>query len=398
MRKIDYSGIDKAKLESAYISIFSSRISAMNSYWPNLRDDLRAKSTSSNANDLYPDTISAYFTMSYPKLVDTYLDYHQIMGNNSRPKYPMLHRRLKNLFNYSGGLKDCGPMQPLIAEFFMMHSAELKIHVCYYCETAYINTYGFSSTFDSFSEFLMTASRKQIRHYVTKSDGKPCADKTIEKIMELRLSSTFSSIVNDFDALGIWRNPTVPKSRQLQERKKNHFDLDHFLPKSECPLVGLSLYNFVPSCPVCNEKLKRSSRLGGLDKAKLLMLSPTSDAYDFDNTSNIAIIPKDGASMLKTLSHPSDFHLEFLHSGVYQESVEKFALDERYNYHKCEALRLYDLYQDYSPAKIRMLEIMFLFSKSKDDIMDDIFGVKFSDKQSRCFDKMKRDITRQCGR
>lgn len=398
MRKIDYSGIDKAKLESAYISIFSSRISAMNSLWPNLRDDLRTKSSSPQANDLYPDKISAYFTMPYPKLVDVYLDYQQIMGNNSNPKYSALHKDLKDLFNYSGGLKNCGPMQPLIAEFFMKHSVELKVHVCYYCETAYINTYGFSSTFDSFSEFLMTASRNQIQHYVTNSDGKPCADRTIDKIMRLRQNSTVASIVNDFDALGIWRNPAIPKSQQLQERKKNHFDLDHFLPKSECPLVGLSLYNFVPSCSVCNEKLKRSSRLGGLDKGKLLKLSPTSDAYDFDNTSSIAIIPKDGISMLKTLSHPSDFHLEFLHPGVYQESVKTFALEDRYNYHKSEALRLCDLYQDYSPAKIRMLEIMFLFSKSEDDIMDDIFGVKFSDKQSRCFDKMKRDITKQCGR
>lgn len=398
MRKIDYCGIDKKKLESAYISIFSSHISAMNLYWPNLRDVLRTKSSSPNANDLYPDKISSYFTMPYPELVDVYLDYQKIMGNNSSPKCPALHKDLKELFNYSGGLKVCGPMQPLIAEFFMKHSAELKIHVCYYCETAYINTYGFSSSFDSFSDFLMNAPKNLVQCYVTKSDGKPCADKTIEKIMRLRLSSTLSSIVNDFDALGIWRNPTVPKSRQLQERKKNHFDLDHFLPKSECPLVGLSLYNFVPSCPVCNEKLKRSSRLGGLDKRKLLKLSPTSVAYNFDNTTNIAIIPKAGVSMLKTLSHPSDFHLEFLHPGVYQESVETFALEERYNYHKCAALRLYDLYQDYSPAKIRMLEIMFLFSKSKDDIMDDIFGVKFSDKHSRCFDKMKRDITKQCGR
>lgn len=244
----------------------------------------------------------------------------------------------------------------------------------------------------------MTASENQIRHYVTKSDGEHYADKTIEKIMRLRRNNTLASIVNDFDALGIWRNPTIPKSRQLLEKQKSHFDLDHFLPKSECPLVGLSLYNFVPSCSVCNEKLKRSSRLGGLDKRKLLKLSPTSNAYDFDNTSNIAIIPKTGASMLKTFSHPSDFHLEFLHPGVYQESVETFALEERYNYHKCEALRLYDQYQDYSPAKILMLEIMFLFSKSKDDIMDDIFGVNFSDKHSRCFDKMKRDITKQCGR
>jgi len=29
---------------------------------------------------------------------------------------------------------------------------------------------------------------------------------------------------------------------------QNHFDLDHVLDKGKCPIVGLSLFNFVPSC------------------------------------------------------------------------------------------------------------------------------------------------------
>lgn len=38
---------------------------------------------------------------------------------------------------------------------------------------------------------------------------------------------------------------------------KRQFDIDHFLPKGKCPPVALSLFNFVPSCPVCNERIKR---------------------------------------------------------------------------------------------------------------------------------------------
>lgn len=398
MRKIDYSSIDKNQLESDYIRIFKSRLAAMDSYWSKLRDDLRYKSHNPNSNALYPDKISAYFTMPFSDLVDVYLDYKKIMGNNSVLNYPALHSALTDLFNYMGGGKDCGPMQPLIAEFFMRHSEELKIHVCFYCETAYINSYGFSSTFDSFSDFLMTASKEQIHHYVTKSNGSPCADRIFDAVMGLRSKNSAATIVSAFDALGFWHNPLVPKSIQLQEKLKNHFDLDHFLPRSECPLVALSLYNFVPSCSVCNEKLKRMVILGDQDKAKLLKLSPTSDKYDFDDSVQIAIIPKTGSTMLKTHLHPQNFRLEFLHPGVYQESVDTFALEERYNYHKCEALRLYDKYQDYSPAKIMMLEFMFLFSKTRDDIMDDIFGVRYSGKHSRCFDKLTRDITKQCGR
>ena len=36
-----------------------------------------------------------------------------------------------------------------------------------------------------------------------------------------------------------------------------------------------------------------------------------------------------------------------------------FHLRERYNYHKGEALRLFDLLQDYSPAQIKMLHNVF---------------------------------------
>ena len=45
------------------------------------------------------------------------------------------------------------------------------------------------------------------------------------------------------------------------DEMKSQFDLDHALAKDDCPLVALSLHNFVPSCPVCNERLKRKNPL-----------------------------------------------------------------------------------------------------------------------------------------
>lgn len=36
----------------------------------------------------------------------------------------------------------------------------------------------------------------------------------------------------------------------------NTFDIDHFYPKSDFPLLSLSLYNFVPSCKICNQLFK----------------------------------------------------------------------------------------------------------------------------------------------
>lgn len=39
-------------------------------------------------------------------------------------------------------------------------------------------------------------------------------------------------------------------------QKRSTADLDHFFPKSEYPLFALSLFNFVPSCQVCNSRMK----------------------------------------------------------------------------------------------------------------------------------------------
>lgn len=40
------------------------------------------------------------------------------------------------------------------------------------------------------------------------------------------------------------------------EEVRRTFDVDHFFPKSEYPMFSLSLYNFVPSCQVCNSRVK----------------------------------------------------------------------------------------------------------------------------------------------
>ena len=43
-----------------------------------------------------------------------------------------------------------------------------------------------------------------------------------------------------------------------KENKKTTADLDHFYPKKQYPLFALSLFNFVPSCSVCNSRMKGS--------------------------------------------------------------------------------------------------------------------------------------------
>lgn len=400
MKKIDYKRVDKKTFEKQYNDLFVNDFAIMNESWKSYRDQLRKLSSHPNKYSLYPDDISAYFCMPYVELVDVYVDYLAIMENKSSPHCKLLHEGLKKLFHYSGEENAAvSAKQPLIADFFMKNAKSLGIHVCYYCEMSYINAYGFDSVFSDFAEFLMTASDEKIMHYIRKSNNDKISNRTLNSIKALRTKYDKSSIVKAFDDLGVWQNPTPTKSIMVVESMKNHFDLDHFLPKSECPLVSLSLYNFVPSCPTCNEKLKGADRIGGLDKGLLLRLSPTSGKYQFDDEIQIIIVPNTGTSLYKTMRTPGKYRLDFSPlSSDYQKIVDEFNLEERYNYHKEEALRLYDLYQDYTPAKIKMLQEQFGNAKTIEDIEDDIFGVNFATQYGRCFDKLKRDIKKLSGR
>lgn len=36
-------------------------------------------------------------------------------------------------------------------------------------------------------------------------------------------------------------------------------DIDHYIPQTECPLLALNIYNMIPSCQICNSRLKNKT-------------------------------------------------------------------------------------------------------------------------------------------
>lgn len=172
----------------------------------------------------------------------------------------------------------------------------------------------------------------------------------------------------------------------------NHFDLDHVLDKAKCPLVALSLFNFVPSCQVCNEKLKHSTLIGSeTNPAEVKKLSPTSKNYDFKNNVLIGVDPFPAAGD-DYMANPDKYTIKFTPIGdkAYMKVEELFHLRERYGYHKMEALRLLQLKHDYEDSHIR--DIADLLGRTFEDVKEDIFGEDFTKKNHRCFSKLKSDI------
>ena len=175
--------------------------------------------------------------------------------------------------------------------------------------------------------------------------------------------------------------------------KKSHFDLDHFFPKANCPILSLSFYNLVPSCPICNERLKKNDILGD-DSKEWLLLSPTSDNYAFDDAVKIHVLPKQRTyNCMRYQDNPEKFFIHFDTSMEnYEKEIEMFHLNERYDFHICEALRLLDLLQNYPDTYIHTIST--IINRSEESIKEDIFHQDFILHNDRVFAKLYRDLLR----
>ena len=169
---------------------------------------------------------------------------------------------------------------------------------------------------------------------------------------------------------------------------KKHFDVDHVLPKSVCPILALSLFNFVPSCQVCNSRIKKDDSIGRTP-AEREELSPTSAKYLFEDNVRFRLRPlKRGVR--KFIPNPTLFRIKVNANPPYDREVSFFHLEERYEYHKMEALRLKDLKAQYPRAHTK--KIAKLLGRSVKDIEEDIFHKNFLTKFDRCFRKFTLDI------
>lgn len=393
MKKIAYP-TDIEKLKAEYLSIFAENLTAMQTKWDAVRKEIINKhSDKTAAQDIYPDQLKDIIIADYDKLVDIYCDYCSLTIGKD------IVEKLRCLFSYDGTDTDntAKKYQPDIAQFFMEHSEEMHIHVCHYCELSYINVYGLKNIYSSVSSLLKTASEKEIRRYVTNTKGEPYKDNVYKKIIKLRDTLKEDEIEEAFNNIDK-RWSKSPKKSERIFRKRNHFDLDHFLPKSKCPIVALSLMNFVPCCPVCNERLKGMDCLGSTDKNRLIKLSPTSPKYEFDQQVTAIVIPEIGTEKRHAQDHPDDFSVKFeTTDNEYQTVIiDEFHLDERYNYHKMEILRLLDLLRDYPDTQIRVMANALSGMKSEEQIKEDIFGMDFMERNGRCMSKIKKDIFNTC--
>lgn len=111
------------------------------------------------------------------------------------------------------------------------------------------------------------------------------------------------------------------------------FETEHVLNKGVCPLVALSLYNFVPSCRICNSPAIKGSKTLGDTAGEMVKLSPSAEGYNFDSNVSFEVkILTPGAADLKMATHPDDYEIDFnIRDNIYKKSIDFFELKSRYN-------------------------------------------------------------------
>ena len=115
--------------------------------------------------------------------------------------------------------------------------------------------------------------------------------------------------------------------------KVRKFETEHVLDKGACPLVALSLYNFVPSCKTCNGPDIKGAKTLGDTIAEMVELSPSAEGYDFDRKVSFEVkILTPGAADLNMATHPDDYEIDFnIRDNIYKKSIDFFELKSRYN-------------------------------------------------------------------
>lgn len=145
---------------------------------------------------------------------------------------------------------------------------------------------------------------------------------------------------------------------------KSSADLDHFYNKDKFPLFSLSLYNFVPSCQICNSRLKGTKVKG--------IYHPYTQKIDYSDFRFKLMIEEDADISLFFGGNVEGLKINVIHNEKYKNHIETFQLESLYNVHKNIAVEVLLKKQTYN--------------QSYGDLMDTIFAsLNFNETQKNLF-------------
>ena len=182
------------------------------------------------------------------------------------------------------------------------------------------------------------------------------------------------------------------------DTKIRMFDLDHFFENADSPLTAISLYNFIPSCQVCNSRIKHDKPFNILyhleneqDINDFNCISPSSANYKFDE--NVKIMVVENSSGIGFFGETSKFDIIFdTDEKDYKRVIKGFNLQERYNFPmiKKQALELLNCKRQFPDTRIQ--KIADFFNNNYYDVYSAIFRLDKDSEKNSVFGKLYKDI------
>ena len=128
------------------------------------------------------------------------------------------------------------------------------------------------------------------------------------------------------------------------------FETEHILDKGQCPILALSLYNFVPSCKTCNNQHHKGSNTLGRNKEETILLSPTSLNNRFAEEVTFTVLPlNEDIKDLKMFESNDDLEIDFKgETSKYERTISMFHLKDRYNANKNKIFEMIQSFRTWS--------------------------------------------------
>ena len=185
----------------------------------------------------------------------------------------------------------------------------------------------------------------------------------------------------------------------IKTNNKFRAEIDHFFPEAEYPFLSCSLFNFIPSCLICNHhKNDTYNKYDSLGNIKLTIYPYTEGFEEFDDNGKIKknavfkAIPGTG-----NLYESKKIELEYKNPSLedkMKKSNDAFLIEELYNTCQTELEDLLTRYRNYAEPKIQNIVSMLSI-----DVQDKLKSLNISEKQmddllkniSLSFNKSMRD-------
>lgn len=228
---------------------------------------------------MYDGIKNKYINQMVPIVKNKYKDFSSkhstLFMNNSF--------NLKNIFESNGVINDKKIEKLLISQFEQMDENIINyMKTCIFTYLVINKVYQLHRDIKKY--FNCQDSKQAIRNYlndfnnsIIKSYLDPrtdyCTLSSLEKLCTnikkdlIILNQSINEIINYNDlpsklknqiliASGIEICPYCGRQFVTRYKDKSSADIDHFFPKKFLPLLSLSLYNFIPSCQICNSRFK----------------------------------------------------------------------------------------------------------------------------------------------